>query len=539
MGGSSSPSDPRQHGAGLSVFGWRIAVAARALCLVLAAGYLVIAQAPTQLAGLAGLLAIATIGSAADLGQATPRARLIPVVEAATAAAVISLASDGGRSLLPYLLAPPLAAGVRASWTACLVSGMVSLSTLVAGWLTGSGGERDFVLASLPWLAVGVAAGLMASWQIRSFRQFESAQAPYLAAHRLMTQLHRVSQQLGGGLDTRSIGAALVRDVMTSGLAARVLVFVGAGDTSLSFLTGNDGASVTGPEYDDAERARRNGSVWRSSDYSAFPVRVGDRPVGVAVVQPAPGLDEIAFVREVSAIVDGHGVPLDTALMFDDVRSVATSEERQRLAREIHDGVAQDIASLGYAIDELSATTTDPRVGVVVAVLRKEVTRVVSELRHSVFDLRNDRLIGTDFATSLREYVNEAAQRNNLEPMIRVRASGPPLAGRVADELLRITQEAVSNVRKHAQASGVWVEFSTNGRWFELVVSDDGPGSQIPQPRPGHYGLATMRERAARIDAVLTLEARRSGGTTVRVRSHAQASFSAANGVVNDHGDAG
>ncbi len=214
-------------------------------------------------------------------------------------------------------------------------------------------------------MAVGVAAGLLASWQTRSLRRMEDAQAPYLAAHRLMTQLHAVSQQLSGGFDSETAGEALVREIMTSGVAARAMLFVETADGSVSFLVGNDGVIPTEAELVAASAAAGATKVRRATatdSSSAFPVRVGEHDVGVVLVSHAPGVSPADLSRTVAPIVESHSVPLDTALLFDDVREVATSEERQRLARDIHDGVAQDVASLGYAIDELSASSDDPEV---------------------------------------------------------------------------------------------------------------------------------------------------------------------------------
>ena len=81
---------------------------------------------------------------------------------------------------------------------------------------------------------------------------------------------------------------------------------------------------------------------------------------------------------------------LATALAFDEVRTLVTADERQRLAREIHDGVAQEVASLGYVVDELAAMSDDPDVCAGLKELRGELSRVVTDLRLSIFDLRTE-----------------------------------------------------------------------------------------------------------------------------------------------------
>lgn len=504
------------------VLGWRVATASRVFVLALATGQTLSARAFEEVGVLlAGLVILAAIACTLDIDSPPLLTRLIPVAEGALAAVLLSSTTGDVSTLLPYFIAPPLAAGIRAGWVTCLNSGLATLLALAGTWLSADslGTDLTSIEASLPWLAVGVAAGLLASWQTRSLRQLEDRQAPYLAAHRLMTQLHAVSQQLSGGFDSETTGEAMVREIMTSGVAERAMLFIETADGSMSFLVGSDGVVPTDADLRAAAGASKARRAKSSENASTFPVRVGEHDVGVVVVAAAAGVSTSDLTRAVTPVVESHSVPLDTALLFDDVREVATSEERQRLARDIHDGVAQDVASLGYAIDELSASSDDPQVKEAATALRAEVTRVVSELRHSIFDLRTERATDEEFEDALREYVAEAALRSGLEAHVESEITGPPLPARTQAELLRIVQEAVSNVRKHANADNVWIVLDTDGSNFSVTISDDGRGAGVPQPRAGHYGLHTMRERAARINASLELSARPAGGTSVHVQS--------------------
>lgn len=506
------------------VFGWRVATASRVFVLALATGQTVSARAFTDSGVLlVGLVLLAAIACTLDIDSPPVLTRLIPVAEGALAAVLLGSSSGDVVTLLPYFIAPPLAAGIRAGWVTCLNATLATLLALVGTWLTADalGSDLSSIEAGLPWLAVGMAAGLLASWQTRSVRQLEEAQAPYLAAHRLMTQLHAVAQELSGGLDSTTAGEALVRDIMTSGAASRVVLFTEGRDTTLNFLSGSDGTLPTEDELAETVQARKLGGVTHTRSGTAFPLQVGEHQVGVVLVVPSAGVDSAQLSAVVSPLIESHTVPLDTALLFDDVRDVATAEERQRLARDIHDGVAQDIASLGYVIDELSASSSDPQVVEAATGLRNEVTRVVGELRHSIFDLRAETSLTTDLENVLAEYVREAAKRSGLQPHVDSHVSGNALPSRTQAEILRITQEAVSNVRKHAMAKNIWLRFATDGRQFSLTIADDGKADVVPQPRAGHYGLHTMQERAARINASLVMSARPTGGTKVHVHSSA------------------
>jgi hypothetical protein len=97
-------------------------------------------------------------------------------------------------------------------------------------------------------------------------------------------------------------------------------------------------------------------------------------------------------VFDVTGVTEPAAIRLEAALLFDDVRSLATNEERQRLAREIHDGVAQELVMVGYGIDNAQATLPEgaEETAEELRTLRNEVTRVITELRLSLFELRSE-----------------------------------------------------------------------------------------------------------------------------------------------------
>src|SRR6266536_214242 len=203
--------------------------------------------------------------------------------------------------------------------------------------------------------------------------------------------------------------------------------------------------------------------------------------------------------------------------LLDEVRSLATSEERQRLAHEIHDGVAQELVMVGYGIDnalatlpEVDATTEELRV------LRSEVTRVITELRLSLFELRSevDRYGG--LATAIADYARTVGQSAGLRVHLSLDESTARLPAATEAELLRIAQEAITNARKHAGAENLWVTCTIDPPYAEIEVSDDGHG-MVDRPKEGRYGLAIMAERAERIRGRLEIRPRIPTGTTVAV----------------------
>ena len=101
-------------------------------------------------------------------------------------------------------------------------------------------------------------------------------------------------------------------------------------------------------------------------------------------------------------MADEFAVRLDTAVLFDEVRTLATSEERNRIAREMHDGVAQEIVGLGYIVDEIESISDHDQTRELASVLRSEITRLVSEIRFSIFDLRHRGLRRSTFKLARR-----------------------------------------------------------------------------------------------------------------------------------------
>ena len=202
--------------------------------------------------------------------------------------------------------------------------------------------------------------------------------------------------------------------------------------------------------------------------------------------------------------VDEHALRLDAALTFDEIRTIATMEERHRLAREIHDGVAQEIASLGYAVDDLSADATSDAQRRKLNTLRSELSRVVSELRLSIFDLRSE--VSAGLGSALSDYVREVGARSGMTVHMTLDVAPTRLRGEVETELFRIAQEAITNARKHSSAANLWIDCRIQPPAARISVRDDGGG--LGKGRDDSYGIKIMRERAERINATLEVASR-------------------------------
>jgi signal transduction histidine kinase len=232
----------------------------------------------------------------------------------------------------------------------------------------------------------------------------------------------------------------------------------------------------------------------------------------VAAAYPSAVVDQVAELAAPAAL------RLEAALLFDEVRSLATNEERQRLAREIHDGVAQELVMVGYGIDNALATLPESaeETAEELRTLRGEVTRVITELRLSLFELRSEVDRHGGLAAAIAEYARTIGASAGLRVHLSLDESTARLPAATEAELLRIAQEAITNARKHAGAANLWVNCAVDPPYAQIEVSDDGHG--ISDQRPdGRYGLAIMKERAERIRGRLEISPRHPSGTTVAV----------------------
>ncbi|HET8587174.1 MAG TPA: histidine kinase, partial [Candidatus Limnocylindria bacterium] len=194
------------------------------------------------------------------------------------------------------------------------------------------------------------------------------------------------------------------------------------------------------------------------------------------------------------------------------------SEERQRIAREVHDGVAQDVASLGYLVDNLADGATDEQEAQRFATLRAEVSRVVKELRNSVFDLRNEVGAGQGLGQSIASFARHVGSHSPLTVHVTLDEATTRLRPEVEAELLRIAQEGINNARRHSGAHNLWIHVQVQPPFAQIQITDDGSG--LRSGRDDSHGMRIMRERAHRIDADLSVvsPAQDGRGTRLAVR---------------------
>lgn len=494
--------------ANLSVRTWRVTTAVRAFALALCVG-LVLPTGQEDAAGsgqlLLALLLIAGICSALEWGVLVRTTAWIPVVEALLVSLILT-AGNADPGLFAYLAVPPVVAGVRHGPVTVLNAAFIGAVSLVLVPASSSASLR--AETALPWIVVGLGAGALATWQSRASRELHARQAPFAAAHQLMSDLHRLAHEGAVGLDSATLAAEVATVLRTATGAAESAVFGVSRGGGLHLLESHGG------DHDLAAQVMAPKSE-RRTEVAVVPLPGADSPRGFVALGHVKHWDEVHGDRS-AEVASEFSLRLDTAILFEDIRHMATSEERNRIAREMHDGVAQEIVALGYIVDEIESVVTEPATKQLAANLRREISRVVTELRYSIFDLRQ-QVSEHRLAGALAEYVRQISNDSDLRVHLLLEESDHSPGASVETELLRVAQEAIGNVRRHACAENLWISYSSDGSTIELTIEDDGVGNAMP--KKFHWGLQTMSERAAAIGASLTVEPRVGGGTTVRLHS--------------------
>lgn len=355
------------------------------------------------------------------------------------------------------------------------------------------------------------------------------AQVPNSAvsAHILLRELREVARALPTGLDEVSLGARMLSDVRGRAGFDRAVVYTYGDSDSPAPLTVMGSARVrwdlrkNHPLVQQVVTTRTlataDGSFSDSDTGSRaiFPLRLGDQLIGIIAMERNVGAWNSAELDIAQSTIDEAAVHLDSGRLFSEVRALATMEERRRLAREIHDGIAQEIASLGYVVDELVAEEQDEEQRQRIWALRGELTRIVSELRLSIFDLRSDVQPHTGLGAALSSYVRQVGASSGLTVHLVLDESTDRLSVETETELLRIAQEAITNARRHSRARNLWVTCRVSPPNAYMRVADDGRG--LGSPRIDSYGLDIMRERAGRLGVDLSVRERRGGGTVIEI----------------------
>jgi signal transduction histidine kinase len=375
---------------------------------------------------------------------------------------------------------------------------------------------------------------------------------------RELASLLSVSRSVSTSLDTTSLARVVLgqlREVMDYGNASLVMregalmriVYANTHDNPdprEEVIGATFDLANAGPIWETLERGEplvvadnRDGGYWSQAyqrvvgelydtafagvrSWLGVPLRVRGQTIGfITISSPKPAQFKQRHVDLAMAYAAQVSVAFENADLVRQAQSVAAIEERQRLARELHDSVSQ--ALYGIALGARTARTQldrDP------AAAREPVDYVLSlaeaglaEMRALIFELRPESLEKEGLVAALEKQVAATRARYGFTVTAAL-GDEPDLSPAAREAFYRVAQEALHNIVKHARPTEVDVRLASDGGGVELRVRDNGVGFDPAGEFAGHLGLESMRERAARVGAVLSIDSSPGGGTTVALR---------------------
>jgi PAS domain S-box-containing protein len=229
-----------------------------------------------------------------------------------------------------------------------------------------------------------------------------------------------------------------------------------------------------------------------------------------------PGEDEKVFLR---AVADQAAVAVENARLFSEARGKAALEERQRLARELHDSVSQALYGIALGVETARELLPDDpeRAAEPLDYATTLAEAGMTEMRALIFELRPESLEKEGLVAALEKQAAAVQARHG----IRVEAEldrEPGVSLEVKEALYRVAQEALHNTVKHARATNVKLKLEESPEGFTLGISDDGVGFDSRKEFPGHLGLKSMRERATRLGGALEVASEPGQGVRIIAR---------------------
>lgn len=401
-------------------------------------------------------------------------------------------------------------------------------------WLPLLRGDRKFGLLELQLPAnkqvradrLGVlqtlahtAAALIESHRLRSREAIAFREIDLTLRHEsnLQQVLERLLRQIADACNAQN-GALFIRDSTNGESSAWVELGSGApADVAREAIAANHAIL----------RSKTESAGSNVASLIAAPLTVGSRVEGAIVLTHR---DPLMFGQRhlnlLSVLSSSAALIVRNAQLYAWSEEKVISEERARMAREIHDGLAQDINFMLMRVQTLQTMAErgkDIDLGKELDQLNQTLRRDVREVRQTIFALRPVEIEVLGFVPAIQKFVQDFGAANELRMHLHVQGDGARLAPKSQSALYRLSQEALNNIRKHANASNVWLDLTFDDQWALLEVRDDGGGFDIIKAldtarERGSIGILQMRERTERAGGSFEIETDVGTGTTIRVK---------------------
>ena len=319
-------------------------------------------------------------------------------------------------------------------------------------------------------------------------------------------------------------GEGAFAQFITSGMSDELIAAMGPLPRTHGLL----GAMLTSPvpyRTVDIRRDPRFKGWWPAAhpemrSFLGVPIVAGSGIVGALYLTDKIGAEEFddSDQQLIEMLAVHAAIAIDKTRLYERSRELSIVEERNRLARELHDSVTQKLFGLTLTA-EAAATVIDrdpAEAKAQLGRLQQLAREAMEELRSLIFELRPPEVEREGLATALRKHVDVLQRVHGHAVKLRLDDDAPP-NGEGDAEVLRIAQEALQNALRHAQAEHIAVRLEAHNGGLRLAVTDDGVGFEPSDPtlRSQRLGLTSMEERARALGGRLAIESRPGRGTTV------------------------
>ena len=290
----------------------------------------------------------------------------------------------------------------------------------------------------------------------------------------------------------------------------------------------------------------REGAPLRLSDIAKHPESIGFPPhhpkmtsfLGVPISFRGQVLGDLYLANKIGAkefspddetlvtiFAAQAAVAIENARLFEQQREqsqrLAIAEERDRIGRDLHDGVIQSIYAVGLTLEDIADRVdrepgeVQPRIGAAV----EDLNQVIKDIRSYIMELRPRELQGRGLEESLRSLTEYLKDKTGASITLDLRMDLSTLPERYVVNLWHIFQEAFSNIEKYAGASNVSISVGSTDRHLRLGIADDGVGFDLETAEMGRgYGLSNIKDRAERLGGILVIETAPGKGTSLNLK---------------------
>jgi len=315
--------------------------------------------------------------------------------------------------------------------------------------------------------------------------------------HGRIVEFHHtgVSESLAHNIGHPPVGRGILGDITRHGFVVRV--------DDISEHAGYTGMPSAHPDM---------------SSFLGVPVKARSKIFGNLYVTEKPGgfSEQDEFAVKALAVAAGAGI--DSIHMAQELRDNAVREDRDRIAREVHDSIIQNLFAVGLRLQAYSTDGADaPELRDAMDGAADAIDASIAELRRLIYDLHGDRLTRGSLAAEIGELVDRLGGPYDVPVVVTANGRIPELDVSLIDDALQIVREAVANSLRHSGATSISVSFSADERSLLLSVADNGHGFDVANA-PWGLGLTNMATRARRAGGKLVIDSDHGRGTSVEAQ---------------------